>query len=200
MIRGTTALLAHIGWPTHAFKAPLIYNPYFEQAGNRRGGRADGLPRRDYPAFLRAVFTLENIRGALITMPHKVSTVGLARRAIAGGARSPARATRSAARPTAAWSATCSTARASFAACAATAASSTARARSSSAPAASARRSRRRSRPPAWRRSRVFDARAGSGRSARRPAAGAPPGARGPNRVRTTRPASTSSSTPRRSG
>ena len=32
---------------------------------------------RDYPAFLRAVFTLTNIRGALITMPHKVVTVGL---------------------------------------------------------------------------------------------------------------------------
>ena len=33
MIRGTTALIAHIGWPTHAFKAPMIYNPYFEQRG-----------------------------------------------------------------------------------------------------------------------------------------------------------------------
>ena len=29
------------------------------------------------PAFLKSVFTLENIRGALITMPHKVTTVGL---------------------------------------------------------------------------------------------------------------------------
>ena len=32
-IDGHTQLLAHIGWPTHTFKAPLIYNPYFEQAG-----------------------------------------------------------------------------------------------------------------------------------------------------------------------
>ena len=33
MIRGTTALIAHIGYPTHSFKSPMIYNPYFEQAG-----------------------------------------------------------------------------------------------------------------------------------------------------------------------
>ncbi len=33
MIRGSTGLIAHIGFPTHAFKAPMIYNPYFEQAG-----------------------------------------------------------------------------------------------------------------------------------------------------------------------
>ena len=32
-IRGSTALIAHIGWPTHTFKSPMIYNPYFEQAG-----------------------------------------------------------------------------------------------------------------------------------------------------------------------
>ena len=33
MIRGTTTLIAHIGHPTHAFKASMIYNPYFEQVG-----------------------------------------------------------------------------------------------------------------------------------------------------------------------
>jgi shikimate dehydrogenase len=77
LIDGHTELIAHIGFPTHAFKAPLIYNPWFDHAGlNARvvpmGCRAD-----DYPAFLRAVFTLTNLRGALITMPHKVATVGL---------------------------------------------------------------------------------------------------------------------------
>jgi len=77
MIRGTTALIAHIGWPTHAFKAPMIYNPYFEQAGIDAVVVPMGCQAPNYPAFLRAVFTLENIRGALITMPHKVSTVGL---------------------------------------------------------------------------------------------------------------------------
>jgi shikimate dehydrogenase len=77
MIRGTTSLLAHIGFPTHAFKAPMIYNPYFEHAGIDAVVVPMGCRAEHYPALLRAVFSLENIRGALITMPHKVSTVAL---------------------------------------------------------------------------------------------------------------------------
>lgn len=76
-IDGHTELIAHIGYPTHAFKAPLIYNPYFEQAGIHALVVPMGCRADDYPAFLRAMFTLSNIRGALITMPHKVATVGL---------------------------------------------------------------------------------------------------------------------------
>jgi len=76
-IDGHTELIAHIGFPTHSFKAPLIYNPYFEQAGIPALVVPMGCRADDYPAFLRAVFTLSNIRGALITMPHKVATVGL---------------------------------------------------------------------------------------------------------------------------
>ena len=33
MIDGHTTLIAHIGYPTHSFKAPLIYNPYFAHVG-----------------------------------------------------------------------------------------------------------------------------------------------------------------------
>ena len=77
MIRGTTALVAHIGYPTHAFKAPMIYNPYFERAGIDAVVVPMGCRAEHYPAFLKAVFTLANIRGALITMPHKVTTVAL---------------------------------------------------------------------------------------------------------------------------
>ncbi len=77
MIRGTTSLIAHIGYPTHAFKSPMIYNPYFEQAGIDAVVVPMGCKAQDYPAFLRPVFQLTNIRGALITMPHKVTTVGL---------------------------------------------------------------------------------------------------------------------------
>lgn len=77
MINGHTELIAHIGYPTHAFKAPMIYNPYFEHIGVNACVVPMGCRGTDYPAFLRAVFTLTNIRGALITMPHKVATVGL---------------------------------------------------------------------------------------------------------------------------
>lgn len=77
MINGQTELIAHIGYPTHTFKSPMIYNPYFEQAGINAVVVPMGCKSEDYPDFLRSVFTLTNIRGALITMPHKVVTVGL---------------------------------------------------------------------------------------------------------------------------
>jgi shikimate dehydrogenase len=77
MINGNTELIAHIGYPTHSFKSPMIYNPYFEQAGINAVVVPMGCQAADYPAYLKAVFSLTNIRGALITMPHKVTTVGL---------------------------------------------------------------------------------------------------------------------------
>ncbi|MBD8050563.1 shikimate dehydrogenase family protein [Limnohabitans radicicola] len=77
MINGNTDLIAHIGYPTHTFKSPMIYNPYFDEAGINAVVVPMGCKAENYPAFLKSVFTLENIRGALITMPHKVTTVGL---------------------------------------------------------------------------------------------------------------------------
>ena len=77
MINGNTEIIAHIGFPTHAFKAPMIYNPWFEKAGVNAIVVPMGCQAQDYPEFLRAVFKLANVRGALITMPHKVTTVGL---------------------------------------------------------------------------------------------------------------------------
>ena len=32
-IDGHTEIIAHLGYPTHSFKAPMIYNPYFEAEG-----------------------------------------------------------------------------------------------------------------------------------------------------------------------
>ncbi|WP_299515025.1 ThiF family adenylyltransferase [uncultured Limnohabitans sp.] len=77
MINGHTELIAHIGYPTHTFKSPMIYNPYFNEAGINAVVVPMGCKDAHYPQFLKAVFTLENIRGALITMPHKVTTVSL---------------------------------------------------------------------------------------------------------------------------
>ena len=77
MIRGTTTLIAHIGYPTHAFKAPMIYNPYFEHAGIDAVVMPMGVKAEDFEPALRAIFKFTNIRGALITMPHKVTTCGL---------------------------------------------------------------------------------------------------------------------------
>ena len=77
MINGNTEIIAHIGFPTHAFKAPMIYNPWFEKAGVNAVVVPMGCKTPDYPVFLRSLFKLTNICGALITMPHKVPTVGL---------------------------------------------------------------------------------------------------------------------------
>ena len=33
MINGLTQIIAHIGYPTHTFKSPMIYNPYFQSRG-----------------------------------------------------------------------------------------------------------------------------------------------------------------------
>jgi shikimate dehydrogenase len=77
MINGNTELIAHIGYPTHTFKSPMIYNPYFEEAGINAVVVPMGCQTEHFPQFLKSVFQLDNIRGALITMPHKVTTVGL---------------------------------------------------------------------------------------------------------------------------
>jgi shikimate dehydrogenase len=77
LINGHTEVIAHIGFPTHAFKAPMIYNPYFEKQGINALVVPMGCQAEDYPVFLRAIFKLSNIRGALITMPHKVTTLSL---------------------------------------------------------------------------------------------------------------------------
>ncbi len=77
MINGHTDLIAHIGYPTHTFKSPMIYNPYFEEAGINTLVVPMACKSEHFAAFLPSVFSLENTRGALITMPHKVAVVGL---------------------------------------------------------------------------------------------------------------------------
>ena len=77
MISGTTTVIAHLGYPTAAFKAPLIYNPYFERAGIDAVVVPMGVRAEDYAPLLRPLFAIANLRGALVTMPHKVTTVAL---------------------------------------------------------------------------------------------------------------------------
>lgn len=77
MINGNTKLIAHLGFPTHSFKAPLIYNPYFEKNGIDAVVVPMGCRPEDYRSFLKLLFRLSNIHGALITMPHKIATMAL---------------------------------------------------------------------------------------------------------------------------
>src|ERR1700734_510003 len=77
MINGETILIAHLGYPTKSFRAPMIYNPYFEKIGFDAIVMPMGVKAEDYAEVLKALFQLTNIRGALVTMPHKVTTLSL---------------------------------------------------------------------------------------------------------------------------
>ena len=77
MISGKTTLVAHLGYPTDAFKAPMIYNPWFDKKGIDAVVVPMGVKPEDYAVSLKQIFKLTNIRGALVTMPHKVTTVAL---------------------------------------------------------------------------------------------------------------------------
>jgi shikimate dehydrogenase len=77
MISGTTTLIAHLGYPTYAFKSPMIYNPWFEKNDIDAVVVPMGVKAEVYPEFLKYLFKLTNIRGALVTMPHKVTTIRL---------------------------------------------------------------------------------------------------------------------------
>jgi len=55
----------------------MIYNPWFDHAGIDAVVIPMGVKVDDYAAFLRPLFTMTNLRGALVTMPHKVSTVAM---------------------------------------------------------------------------------------------------------------------------
>ena len=76
-IDGNTRILAHVGWPTASFRAPLIYNPWFEDQGVNAAVVPMGCRAAEFPDFLPQLFRLSNIAGALITMPHKVRVVDL---------------------------------------------------------------------------------------------------------------------------
>ena len=77
MISGKTRLIAHLGFPTESFRAPMIYNPYFARHGIDAVVVPMGCKAEEYPDFLRLLFRLSNIHGALVTMPHKVTTMTL---------------------------------------------------------------------------------------------------------------------------
>jgi shikimate dehydrogenase len=77
MISGKTTLIAHIGFPTESFKASMIYNPWFDKHGIDAAVIPMGVRPGDYAASLKAIFAMSNVRGALVTMPHKVVTNGL---------------------------------------------------------------------------------------------------------------------------
>jgi shikimate dehydrogenase len=55
----------------------MIYNPWFEKHEIDAVVVPMGVKPDDYPGFLPSLFRLSNIRGALVTMPHKITTTTL---------------------------------------------------------------------------------------------------------------------------
>ncbi len=77
MLDGNTRILAHIGYPTSTFKASMIYNPYFAHIGCNAAVVPMGVKAADFAATWRAIVSMSNVHGALITMPHKVTILGM---------------------------------------------------------------------------------------------------------------------------
>ena len=77
MISGKSILLPMCGYPTEPFKAPYFYDPWFDARGIDAVVVPMGIKPEDYADSLKAVFRMSNVHGALVTMPHKVATVGL---------------------------------------------------------------------------------------------------------------------------
>lgn len=74
---GNTRILAHIGYPTTTFRAPSIYNPYFEAVGIDACVVPMGVRAEDLATSFPAILRFANVLGALITMPHKIAVVGM---------------------------------------------------------------------------------------------------------------------------
>lgn len=76
-IDGNTQVILHLGWPTHSFKSPLIYNPYFAAHGINVAVVPLACTADELGSLLPPLLRLRNVRGALITMPLKVAVVAL---------------------------------------------------------------------------------------------------------------------------
>jgi shikimate dehydrogenase len=77
MITGNGRVIAHLGYPTASFKAPMIYNPWFERNDIDAVVVPLGVTPENYAALFPKLFQITTIHGALITMPHKITTAAL---------------------------------------------------------------------------------------------------------------------------
>jgi shikimate dehydrogenase len=75
MITGKGKVIPHLGYPTESFKAPMIYNPWFEAKGIDAVVVPLGVKPDDFSQLFPAIFRMTTVHGALITMPHKVAVL-----------------------------------------------------------------------------------------------------------------------------
>jgi shikimate dehydrogenase len=77
MITGRGKVIAHVGYPTEAFKAPMIYNPWFEAKGIDAAVTPLGIKPEDFATVFPTLFRVTTMHGALVTMPFKIPVAGL---------------------------------------------------------------------------------------------------------------------------
>jgi shikimate dehydrogenase len=76
-IRGTTLLYPVLGSPVAQVKAPMLYNALFSDTGLDMAVVPIEIAPTDYATVFKALFRAKNVPGAMITIPHKTTTVGL---------------------------------------------------------------------------------------------------------------------------
>lgn len=77
VIRGTTRLFPVIGSPVAQVKAPLLYNALFSKHCIDAAVVPMEITPEVYTQVFPALFKVANIPGAMVTIPHKTSTVAL---------------------------------------------------------------------------------------------------------------------------
>jgi len=77
IIRGTTKLYPVLGCPVAQVKAPMLYNALFSRAGLDAACVPLEIRPDDFPTAFRALLRVANVPGAMVTIPHKSSTVAL---------------------------------------------------------------------------------------------------------------------------
>jgi hypothetical protein len=64
MIDGDTKLIAHIGYPTATFRAPLIYNPWFRRRGINAAVVPLGVTAKNFREAFPQICRFTNFHGA----------------------------------------------------------------------------------------------------------------------------------------
>jgi len=75
-ITGSTELLMIIGDPIQQVRAPEVFNRVFREAGVDAVLIPAWIQGRDVTGFVYSTFEMKNMRGMLVTIPHKVSVMG----------------------------------------------------------------------------------------------------------------------------
>ncbi len=77
LVQGTTRVFPVVGCPVRQVKAPLLYNEWFRRTGQDCIVVPIEIAPPDFATVLPALLRAGNVGGAMVTIPHKVSTVDL---------------------------------------------------------------------------------------------------------------------------